>query len=69
MKVMVRKEEAGHYSVYVAKKDLETNVSKTDPAHAFGGLWELENGDKIYIDPLEEEPKLPKTLNARKISN
>ena len=66
MKIMVSKKEDA-YSVYIPKKDLESKVVSTEPGVVFGGVWELANGMKLQLDPLEAEPQLPKTLNAKKL--
>lgn len=66
MKVTIR-ESAGAFSVYIPKKDTEAKVTATDPAHVFGGTWELQNGMKLYIEPMTQMPKLPLTVEARKL--
>lgn len=66
MKVMVRSMN-GVLSVYIPKKDLEAKIIATDPAHAFGGTVELEGGVKLFIDPMDAVPKLPLTVNAKKV--
>ena len=43
MKVMLRMKD-GAYSVYVAKKDLETRVVAMEPEGAWGGVFTLANG-------------------------
>ncbi|MDT8446593.1 MAG: putative nitrogen fixation protein NifT [bacterium] len=55
------------YSIYIPKKDLEAKVVSTEAGVAFGGTWELENGDKLYIEPLDAEPKLPLTMVAKRV--
>jgi nitrogen fixation protein NifT len=66
MKVTIR-ENGGALSVYIPKKDTEVKVIATDPAHVFGGAWELQNGMRLYIEPMIETPKLPLTMEARKL--
>lgn len=66
MKVMVSKVD-GAYSIYIPKKDLEAKVVSIEEGVAFGGTWELENGDKLYIEPMDAEPRLPQTLRAKKL--
>jgi probable nitrogen fixation protein FixT len=66
MKVTIR-ENGGTLSVYIPKKDTEAKVTFTDPKHVFGGTWELQNGMRLYIEPMEDMPKLPCTLEARKL--
>ncbi|MBF0274467.1 MAG: putative nitrogen fixation protein NifT [Nitrospinae bacterium] len=67
MKVIVRK-VGETLSVYIPKKDLEANVIATDPDHVFGGTIEIQGGMKLYIEPMEETPKLPLTMNAKKVA-
>lgn len=66
MKVTIR-ENGGVLSVYIPKKDTEVKVTATDPKYIFGGTWELQNGLRLYIDPMMETPKLPLTMEARKL--
>ncbi|MBI5588037.1 MAG: putative nitrogen fixation protein NifT [Deltaproteobacteria bacterium] len=66
MKVMVRSVNGG-LSVYIPKKDLEARIIATDPAYAFGGTVELEGGAKLFIDPMDVMPRLPLTVNAKKV--
>jgi nitrogen fixation protein NifT len=66
MKVTIR-ESGGILSVYIPKKDTEAKVTATDPAHVFGGTWELQNGMRLFIEPMTVAPKLPLTLEARKL--
>lgn len=66
--VMLRKNEAGQLTLYVAKKDLEDVVVaiEKDGSDGWGGTIELADGTAYYIDPLEAEPKLPITLRAKR---
>ncbi|MBI4666994.1 MAG: putative nitrogen fixation protein NifT [Nitrospinae bacterium] len=66
MKVTIRAQGDG-FSVYIPKKDLEAKVVATDPAHVFGGALELQGGMKIYLEPQTSIPKLPLTLEAKKL--
>ncbi|MBI5814667.1 MAG: putative nitrogen fixation protein NifT [Nitrospinae bacterium] len=66
MKVTIRSQD-GALTVYIAKKDLEARVVATDPAHVFGGTLELTGGMKIYVEPLSDIPKLPLTVEARRL--
>ncbi|MBI4828255.1 MAG: putative nitrogen fixation protein NifT [Nitrospinae bacterium] len=66
MKITIRRAEGG-LSVYIPKKDLETRVIATDPAHAFGGRIECVGGLTLYIEPMKEAPALPLTVEARKL--
>lgn len=68
MKVTVRKQD-DILTVYFPKKDLELKVVATDPNHAFGGTYELEDDSRILIEPMEIAPRLPMTLNAKKVAS
>lgn len=68
MKVMVRKNIEGVYSVYVPKKDLEEPVVKFDREGLFGGSVTLANGMVLELPPIEPGQTLPLTVEARKIS-
>lgn len=66
--VMIRKNETGELTLYVAKKDQEDvieSIEKTG-ADGWGGTVTLKDGTSYYLDPLDEEPKLPITLRARR---
>jgi len=67
MKVIVRR-VGDDLEVYIPKKDTEAKIIKTDPNHAFGGEVELLGGMKLYIEPMDVEPKLPMTLVAKKVA-
>ncbi|GAB4374503.1 MAG: hypothetical protein Kow00121_19030 [Elainellaceae cyanobacterium] len=67
MKVMLRQNSAGHLVVYVAKKDLEEEVIKEVAADR-EKIFTLANGWELAIAGLEEPLKLPKTVEARRIS-
>jgi len=67
MKVMLRRNTAGHLVVYVAKKDLEEEVVKEEEAES-GKIFTLANGWELAIADLEEPLKLPKTVEARRIA-
>ncbi|MCX8084017.1 MAG: putative nitrogen fixation protein NifT [Calditerrivibrio sp.] len=66
MKVTINKKSDGLYA-YVAKKDLESKIVDIKQDGAFGGVFTLENGWKLYIEPQDELPKLPKTFDAKKL--
>jgi nitrogen fixation protein NifT len=68
MKVMLRRNAAGHLSVYVAKKDLEEEVVSQISGEAGQVLtlsngWELEFSHKDWQEPLQ----LPQTMDARRL--
>lgn len=66
--VMIRRNAEGQLTLYVAKKDLEDVIvsMEKDGDDGWGGTVELGDGSQYYIDPLEQEPKLPITLRARR---
>jgi len=67
MKVMLRRNPAGHLIVYVAKKDLEEEVVKEVEAGS-EKIFTLTNGWELAIANLEEPLKLPQTVEARRIA-
>lgn len=67
MKVTIRSVEGG-LAVYIPKKDIEIKIAAKDSKHVFGGTVELEGGMKLYIEPKDEVPNLPLTLNAKKVA-
>jgi nitrogen fixation protein NifT len=67
MKVMLRHNSAGHLVVYVAKKDLEEEVVKEVDLDQEKFLT-LANGWELAIAGLEYPLKLPKTVEARRIT-
>lgn len=69
--VMIRRDESGKLTLYVAKKDLEDTIVSiekdgSDGSEGWGGTIELADGTAYYVDPLEAEPRLPITLRARR---
>lgn len=67
MKVMLRRNTAGHLVVYVAKKDLEEEVVKEediDENHVFT----LANGWELAIAKTSFPEKLPQTVEARRLA-
>ncbi|MBZ8181701.1 MAG: putative nitrogen fixation protein NifT [Oscillatoria sp. PMC 1051.18] len=66
MKVMLRKNAAGHLSVYVAKKDLEEEVV-SETVVPEGKILTLTNGWELQIANLPEPIKLPQTIDAKKL--
>lgn len=65
--VIIRKHE-GKMTLYVAKKDLEDEITSIqfDSPDSWGGEIELSDGTKYFIEPLDAPPKLPITLRARR---
>jgi nitrogen fixation protein NifT len=66
MKVMLHKNELGHLSVYVPKKDLEEEVVE-QIITVDGKILTLANGWQLSFKDLTEDTKLPQTFNARKL--
>ncbi|WP_036489239.1 putative nitrogen fixation protein NifT [Myxosarcina sp. GI1] len=66
MKVMLHKNDLGHLSVYVPKKDLEEEVVE-QTATPEGKVLTLANGWQLSFKDLGEDTKLPQTFNARKL--
>ncbi len=66
MKVMLHKNELGHLSVYVPKKDLEEEVVEqtTTPE---GKVLTLANGWQLSFKDITDDMKLPQTLNAKRL--
>lgn len=67
MKVMLRRNTAGHLVVYVAKKDLEEEVVKEVDSER-EKIVTLANGWELAIEQWEEPMKLPKTVEARRLT-
>ncbi|MCC4115145.1 putative nitrogen fixation protein NifT [Aromatoleum toluclasticum] len=67
MKVTVRKETAGHYSIYVAKKDLEARIVSAEQPAIWGGKVELDNGWTLEMPPMAADTRLPITVEARRL--
>ena len=68
MKVMIRKNAAGVYSAYVAKKDLEEPIVAMEKAGMWGGLITLGNGWRLMLPVMAADTALPITVEARKLS-
>lgn len=67
MKVMLRRNNLGHLTVYVAKKDLEEEVIK-EVEENNEKILTLANGWELAIADLEEPLKLPQTVEARRLA-
>lgn len=65
MKVMIRK-NAGEYSAYVAKKDLEEAIVETEKTDLWGGWVKLANGWVLELPEMAADTRLPITVEARK---
>lgn len=68
MKVMLRKNAAGAYSVYIAKKDLEETVLEMEKPGVWGGTVTLGNGWTFAMPDMPADTRLPVTVEARKLS-
>ncbi len=66
MKVMLHKNDLGHLSVYVPKKDLEEEVVEQTTTTE-GEVLTLANGWQLSFKDLTDDMKLPRTLNARRL--
>nr|WP_321457597.1 putative nitrogen fixation protein NifT [uncultured Cohaesibacter sp.] len=66
--VMLRYNDKGDLLFYVAKKDLEEVITsvETNTDDAWGGMVELSNGDKFFIDPISPPPEFPTTLRFKR---
>ncbi len=67
MKVMLRRNNAGHLTVYVAKKDLEEEVvsEKEGPE---GKIFVLANGWEMIFPSLSEPFQLPLTVEGKRVA-
>jgi nitrogen fixation protein NifT len=67
-KVMLRNTESG-MTLYVAKQDLEENVESMEfeGPGKWGGEITLADGSKFFVDPMEEAPRLPITVRAKRM--
>ncbi len=66
MKVMIRKNAAGSYAVYVPKKDLEEPIITMENPGLWGGKVTLGNGWILELPEMGGDTKLPITVEARK---
>lgn len=66
MKVMLHKNDLGHLSVYVPKKDLEEEVVE-EITTSEGKILTLANGWQLSFKDLTDDTALPKTLDAKKL--
>lgn len=67
MKIMIRKNEKGTLSVYVAKKDLEEPVVSMEKETLWGGEVTLANGWKLMLPEMADDTRLPITVEARRL--
>jgi nitrogen fixation protein NifT len=67
--VMIQRDrETGNMTLYVPKKDLEENVVSLEfeGPGKWGGKVTLADGSVYVLDTLDEEPRLPITLRAKR---
>jgi nitrogen fixation protein NifT len=67
MKVILRRNLAGHLSVYVPKKDLEEEVINQTQEEQ-GSILTLANGWQLAFADLHDDVKLPQTFDAKKLA-
>ncbi len=67
--VMLRRNEGGELTFYVPKKDLEETVVSLEHEgpEKWGGEVELSDGSRFFLEPMDEAPKLPITLRAKRL--
>ncbi|TBW12216.1 putative nitrogen fixation protein NifT [Azotobacter chroococcum subsp. isscasi] len=65
--VMIRRNDAGQLTFYIAKKDQEEIVMSLehDSPEQWGGEVTLGDGSSYYIEPIPQ-PKLPITVRAKR---
>lgn len=68
--VMLRKREDGKLLFYIAKKDLEETIESLefDQDDKWGGEVLLGDGSKYVFDVLDAPPKIPTTLQAKRLA-
>ena len=69
MKVTLRKELNGNYSIYVPKKDLEAQVISLEVPTVWGGKIELDNGWTLEMPSMAADTRLPITIEARRLGD
>ena len=67
MKVMIRRNQAGVLSAYIAKKDLEEPIIAVQKPEIWGGLVTLANGWQLELPEMDPATTLPVTVEARKL--
>ncbi|AYH43395.1 MULTISPECIES: putative nitrogen fixation protein NifT [Rhodocyclales] len=68
MKVTVRKEAGGGYSIYVPKKDLEARIVELADDRLWGSTATLDNGWQLELPDLPFDTRLPVTVEARRLA-
>ncbi len=66
--VMIRQKDNGELLFYIAKKDQEDVISvvEFDNAEQWGGVVELTDGSRYYIEPMSPPPEFPTTLRFKR---
>lgn len=66
--VMIRRDDNGKLTLYVAKRDLEEDIVSIehDSAEQWGGEVRLADGSSYYLEPMAP-PRLPVTLRAKRL--
>ena len=67
MKVMIRRNQAGVLSAYIAKKDLEEVIVEVEKAEMWGGLVKLANDWRLALPAMDSTTVLPITVEARRL--
>lgn len=68
MKVMLRRNNLGHLSVYVPKKDLEEEVVNRIEGSTGTTVLTLANGWELEFADLGDHIQLPQTMEAKKLA-
>lgn len=64
---MIRRNQAGVFSAYMAKKDLEEPIVQMDNPGLWGGVITLANGWRLELPAQEEWVTFPRTVDIRKL--
>jgi len=67
VKVMIRRNQAGVLSAYIAKKDLEELIVEMEKPEIWGGLVKLANGWRLMLPAMDALTVLPITVEARRL--
>lgn len=68
--VMIRRDNEGKLTLYVAKRDLEENIVSIEheDSDSWGGEVKLADGSSYYLEPMAE-PKLPITVRVKRMES
>ncbi len=68
--VMIRRNNEGQLTLYVAKRDLEENIVsiEQDDGETWGGEVKLADGSSYYLEPMPT-PKLPITVRVKRMTS